>query len=215
MELSKDQIKSIEKYLTNKKVDYIDLKIEILDHMIADVEQLLQKGLTFSTAFARVKLKWNVHFRERSSFFLGMYYSIPKIVLKKAVSEFKPYWALYMVSYFLPFMFITKFKLAFSKEIISIVNPFVKILLFTSIIYLFFIMYKIIKYKVKTTYSFILRTQYLSVVFLIIPFFFNTFFEKDGRLNGVSLGLATAGISVTYICHHFYKKHLQEIQKLE
>ena len=72
MEITKEQIHQIETYLQKRKVDFIDIKIEILDHMISDIEGLLQKNYSFENAFKINTLKWEKHFTERSSFYFGM-----------------------------------------------------------------------------------------------------------------------------------------------
>ena len=89
MELTTQQIHQIETYLQKRKVDFIDLRVEILDHMISDIESLLQKNYSFENAFKITTLKWEKHFTERSSFYFGMLYSESKIVVNKAVKEFK------------------------------------------------------------------------------------------------------------------------------
>jgi hypothetical protein len=67
--------------------------------------------------------------------------------------------------------------------------------------------------KVKTTYRFILKTQYLGVIFLILPLLMGNSFTDKGNLNPAFTGFLFGGFAVTYICHHFYKKHLEAIKK--
>ena len=76
-------------------------------------------------------------------------------------------------------------------------------------------MVKVIKSKVKTTYRFILRTQYLGMIFLVIPLFIGNHFNDKGNLNAVFTGFLFGGFAVTYICHHFYKKHKEAIKKYQ
>ena len=40
MELSQEQQRQVEVYLQNKDFDFIDLKVEVLDHKISDIESL-------------------------------------------------------------------------------------------------------------------------------------------------------------------------------
>ena len=61
--------------------------------------------------------------------------------------------------------------------------------------------------KVKTTYRFILKTQYLAIIFLIIPLLSGSHFNDQGNLNAVFTGFLFAGLSVTYTCHYFLRKH--------
>jgi len=207
MELTKEQIQQIENYLTRKKVDYIDLKIEILDHMIIDVESRMKENHSFETAFYQTKYKWNTHFKSSSSFYFGILFSVPKIILNKATKEFRFFYLAYLVAYFLPLIILSQFEFTVTKT--DAFNFIHKIISFIVFIYMFYIIYNIWKSKVKTTYSFILKTQYLGVVFLM----FLTFI--GGGFSNIFISLSSAGIMAAYTCHHFYKKHFNEIRKNE
>ena len=61
MKLNKEQLQEIETYLTNKDVEYIDLHLEVLDHISSDIENLMEK-ISFEEAFEKVKNKWNKNF---------------------------------------------------------------------------------------------------------------------------------------------------------
>ena len=64
MELSKEQIQYIENRLENEGVKYWDIKIEMLDHIVTDVEHQLQKGENFNIAVQHsfVVLGWKENF---------------------------------------------------------------------------------------------------------------------------------------------------------
>ena len=51
MELTKEQIQQVERYLDKKNFDFIDLKVEVLDHMVSDIESFLVNNYTFENAF--------------------------------------------------------------------------------------------------------------------------------------------------------------------
>lgn len=69
MEITTEQIQQVETYLTKKNFDFIDLKVEVLDHMISDIESLLTKKYSFEDAFRITVLKWEKYFEETSSFY--------------------------------------------------------------------------------------------------------------------------------------------------
>lgn len=75
MEITKQQIDKVEKYLENRQFDYIDLKYEVLDHMISDIEKHLNNNISFENAFKITVLKWNKHFEETYSFILKTQYT--------------------------------------------------------------------------------------------------------------------------------------------
>jgi hypothetical protein len=213
MELTKEQIQEIENYIESNGVDFIDLKIELLDHIVSDVEHKINKGFSFESALELTKQKWSKHFKNSSSLYLGFQYSASKIVLKKAVKEFRPFYILYFASYFLPFILFEKIAMDFTNSMMSFVNTFFKITTLLALLYMVFIIYKVYASREKTTYRFILKTQYVGISFLIITQIVTDYFDKFGQINGVFVGFSCAGLATTYICHHFYKKHVLEISK--
>ena len=139
MELTIIQIQQIETYIINKGIDYIDLKVEILDHMVADVEDRMKENGSFETAFYQTKYKWNKHFRSSSSIYFGFHYSQPKIILKKAINEFRPFYFLYLLAYFIPLIIATQFEFTATKTVQFFFNTFYKVLSFASLIYMIFL----------------------------------------------------------------------------
>jgi len=212
MELTKTQIEKVEYYLYNKYFDAIDLKAEVLDHIISDIENRMQENWSFEDAFVMTTIRWEKHFRETSSLFLGFHYSESKILVKKAVKLFKPFYFLYLAAYFLPFIFLKLVPVIIAKGTVDFINGF---LLSSSLImlsYMFFIIVKTYLSQVKTTYRFILKTQYLGLILLIMGLAVGVFDQK-GLLNPVFTGFVFGGYAVVFICHHFYKKHIEAIEK--
>jgi hypothetical protein len=213
MELSKEQTQQIEEYLQKRKFNFIDLKDEILDHIISDIENLLNKNYSFEDAFSMVRIRWEKHFRETSSFYFGLQYSESKIVVKKAITIFKPFYFIYLAAYFLPIIFLKNFSIIFNENTLGFFNGFLNSITVLFLIYVVFIIIKVVKSKVKTTYSFILKTQYVGIIFLITPLLIGNHFNENRTLDTVFTGFLFGGFSVTYICHYFYKKHKQAIKK--
>jgi hypothetical protein len=213
MELSKEQIQRVENYLEKRRFDFIDLKVEVLDHMISDIESYLDKDYSFENSFKITILKWDKHFSDTSSFYFGLQYSESRIVVKKAIKIFKPFFFLYMAAYFSPIVIFTKFSIVFKESTSYFLNGFLNSITSIFIVYLIFIIVKVLKSKVKTTYRFILKTQYLGLFFLIVPLFMGNHFNDEGALIPFLIGFQCAGFAVTYICHYFYKKHKDAIKK--
>jgi hypothetical protein len=60
MELTKEQIQRIDKYLDVKGVKFIDFRIEIFDHIISQIEQKLEvENTDFETVFYQVTNELN------------------------------------------------------------------------------------------------------------------------------------------------------------
>jgi ABC-type antimicrobial peptide transport system permease subunit len=213
MELTAAQILQVENYLAKNKFEFIDLKVEVLDHMISDIESFTNENHSFENAFKMTVLKWNKHFRETSSFYFGIQYSESKIVVKKAKKMFKPFFFLYITAYILPVFVFMNFQVVFSKTKQEFLNQAFSFITLISLIYVLYIIINVLKSKIKTTYSFILKTQYMGAIFLVISLIKGDFFNNEGDIKGVFTGFLFAGFAVTYICHVFYKKHKKAIKK--
>ena len=211
MELSQEQQRQVEVYLQNKDFDFIDLKVEVLDHMISDIESLRTKKYSFESAFKITILKWEKYFKETSSFYFGFQYHESKIVVKKAIKIFKPFYFLYLAAYFLPVAFLKLVPIQVAEDTADFINAFLVSSAAILLAYLLMIVIKTKQSKVKTTYRFILKTQYLSVVLLVLGVFLGTVFNDEGEMNAVFTGFTSGGFAVVFICHYFFKKHEEAI----
>ncbi|MGJ8760165.1 MAG: hypothetical protein ACSHXA_06445 [Polaribacter sp.] len=213
MELTKKQLQRVEHYLNKKEFNYIDLKLEILDHMISDIESCINREHSFEEAFKITILKWDKHFDETASFYFGLMYHEPSILVKNASKIFKPFYFWYLTACFLPMLIFTNFKIVFP----NLLNQLLYAISVFCLIYLLFIIVKNIRSNIKTTYSYILKTQYYIIFNLIMFLSYSllklNYFNDEGNINGVFLGFHIAGFAVTYICHYFYKKHKETIKK--
>jgi hypothetical protein len=207
MELSKEQQRQVEVYLQNKDFDFIDLNAEVLDHMISDIESLRTKNYSFENAFKIIILKWEKYFKETSSFYFGFSYSESKIVVKKAVKMFKPFYFLYVAAYFLPVAFLKLVPIKVAEDTADFINGFLVSSASCLLAYLLIIVIKTKQSKVKTTYRFILKTQYLGVVLLVLGVFLGAVFNDEGEMNAVFTGFTSGGFAVVFICHYFFNKH--------
>jgi hypothetical protein len=213
METTKEQQRQVEVYLQNKDFDFIDLNLEVLDHMISDIESLLTNKVSFEDAFKIIVLKWEKYFKETSSFYFGFQYHESKIVVKKAIKMFKPFYFLYLVAYILPVAFLKLIPIKVAEDTASFINGFLASFASCLLAYLFIIVIKTKRSKVKTTYRFILKTQYLSVVLLVLGVFLGAVFNDEGEMNAVFTGFTSGGFAVVFICHYFFKKHEEAVKK--
>ena len=212
MEITKEQQLQVEVYLQCKDFDFIDLNVEVLDHIILDIESLLSKKYSFDNAFKITILKWEKHFKETSSFYFGLQYSESKIVVKKAIKIFKPFYFLYLVAFTLPFAFLKLVPIQVAENTANFINSFLFSFAASLLCYMIFIFVKTVRSKAKTTYRFILKTQYFGLVLLIMGATMGVF-KENGEMNPVFTGFICGGFAIFYICHHFYKKHFEAIKK--
>ncbi|WP_194768209.1 hypothetical protein [Tamlana sp. I1] len=159
MKLTTDEIKQIEKFLDVKGIVYVDLRIEILDHLILQIEdEMNNHGVDFEYAFVQVTKKWNSYFNNSSSLLFGLTFSAPKLVIDKAKKIYLKYFIIYMLTcFFLPFI---NDEVEISTFLTCVLVGI--ILLFSVISIIKF--NKIRKSSEKTVYSFIAKTQIWSVI---------------------------------------------------
>ncbi|WP_405610228.1 hypothetical protein [Polaribacter sp. Asnod1-A03] len=211
MELTKEQLQKVEHYLYVKHITYIDLRMEVLDHVVTEIEEIMRKeNVTFHNAFATTKQNWNPQLKETTSMFFGLGFCAPKIVIQKAK---KVYWKQYvflLASYFLPFLLLTHFKF-------KIENPteYSSFILFKGVVVLSFMafIYMLIfrNYKIETTYGFILKAQSLGAFTGLIVL--AMFFTRLRELNGINIGMFCSYVYMTISYFHFYEKHKEAIKK--
>ncbi|PQJ68903.1 hypothetical protein [Polaribacter butkevichii] len=212
MELNKEQLQRVEHYLNLKNITYIDVRLEVLDHIVSDIEtKMTEENLDFETVFYNVTNKWNTQLKETSSWLFGVGFSAPKIILEKAKKSFKKWFFLMPASYLLSYFLINKMDFLYSINIENSLNLVFQIVTVLTVVLFVFLL--ISKNKKRTTYSFILKTQGLNILLGAILLIDFDFFNRKGHLNPFQVGLLFSFILGTYIYYHFYKKHQEAIQK--
>jgi len=84
MTLDKTQIEAVESFIIKSDIDFVDIKFELLDHMVCDIEAIIEEEhISFEDAFNRTVDKWKPYFTESHSFWMGLAYIKPKIVIDK------------------------------------------------------------------------------------------------------------------------------------
>ncbi|MCL7762188.1 hypothetical protein MPF19_02085 [Polaribacter sp. Z014] len=214
MELTHEQLQLVENYLDKKDITYIDIRTEVFDHIVSDIETKIEiEKSDFKTTFHKVANKWNIHLKKESSWIFGVAYSLPKIALEKAKRSFKRYYFISVLSFIIPLFILTIIDLHFTENIKNELNLFLQTI--TVLTFIVFGLLFILKFKekTKTTYSFILKTQSWNFIFSFIILFDLDFFNKNGNLMDSQLAFLIAFIFSTFSYFHFYKKHKEAIKK--
>lgn len=225
MKLTNEQIQHIENYINKKGLNYIDLKDEVLDHIVLDIEhQLKKENITFNQAFEKVKAKWKKSFKADISFWLSTSNKAPMLLLSKSVKYYKSlYNKLFYLGYILLIAVLLILKNTYSFDINKHLNPFkteIKILfLLLSVLGLFLSFYGLKKIKnsnYKTSYSFLFKTQkWLPIVFCSLLFILTLYFNA---INIFSVVFFYGVLVLMAMNYAFYKKHFKEVnlyQKLK
>jgi hypothetical protein len=213
MEITKQQLQRVAHYLNVKDIIYIDLRMEVFDHIVSDIEaKMMAEKLDFETAFYKVTDTWNKHLIKESSFYFGLTYSLPKIVLDKAKKVYKKWFFLSVLVYLIPYILLDHLKITFSQNAIDDLNVFLQILTVCTLMVFFRLL--IIKYKEKnkTSFSFILKTLSWNFFIGFIVLFYLNFSAQDD-LQRLAISFLAAFIFMTYSYFHFYKKHLEAVKK--
>ncbi|QXP66124.1 hypothetical protein [Polaribacter sp. AHE13PA] len=211
MELTTQQLQRVEHYLDKKNITYIDVRFEVLDHIVSDIEtKMTKENLDFETVFYNVTEKWNPQLKETTSMFFGLGFSAPKLVIQKAKKVYWKQYVLLFTSYFLPFILLTHFNFKIQNP--TEFNFFIilkGILIVSFVSFMFLLLTK--NNKIKTTYGFILKSQGLGAVTGLIVLLM--FFTRLKVLNGISVGMFCSFIFMTFSYFLFYKKHKEAIKK--
>lgn len=216
MKLNKDQIQIIDNYLIRKQVKYADLKLEILDHMISDIESEMETNkISFDEAFDKTIIKWKSSFLETSSLWLGAAYVRPKIIISKLTNTLKPLIFKVLMSTVLITVFLYVLDNGFLKMNLNDYKEslLIAIYVFAAFNTLILSYWAIIMYmsKVKTSFSFLYYRQ--VVVFCFYPFMItDTFLLKEGSINFISLGFIILSVFISLMGRELFKAHFKTLK---
>lgn len=213
MKLTKEQIRQVEAYLTNKDVEYIDLHLEVLDHISSDIENIMtENNISFNDALDEIRIKWNKTFTYKWTFWLGVSNGGSKLFIDHCLKIYKPLW-------FKSILGIIAFIGVF-YGIVELLNIdlnthfyFFKILfLFVASVFPILLIYwrnQLKKAKMDSTYSYLYSKQIFPNIFIVFLFIvqimnINTF------SNFTFVYLATL-FSLILMGYSFYKNHLKAI----
>jgi len=215
MELTKQQIQRIENRLIKNGVKYWDIRIEMLDHVVSDVEQRMQLGEKFEDAIQNsfISLGWKGSF---NSLIQRRQKQYTKFYNKEIKQGFKSFFT--SLRSLVVYLFLMVLIYLFLDD-----KTFVKII-FTTVIAFFILVvgFGLFHYKkvfksasLLTSFTFLslslsllncflffpklffnsetLSTTYLSIVFLVLyPMFYvgyQTFFKKYKKINNTYVKL--------------------------
>jgi hypothetical protein len=90
MKLTTQQITQIEETLVLNGIQYEDIKLELTDHIASEIEEKVSMGaVSFEIAIDEAFQNWRYQMKPSSSFWVGLIYSSPKIVMDRWESTTK------------------------------------------------------------------------------------------------------------------------------
>lgn len=216
IKLSKEQLQKIKDYLNNNNVEYIDLHLEVLDHISTDIELLMEK-VSFEEAFKQVKLKWNKNFRKTSSLWLGVINERPEIIMNKCIKIYKPLFIKFiaLIIVFAGLSYIVnhyiEYSLAEYEKTLSIVIA-VALLFYTGVILFWY--FKMKFGKMKTTFSYLYRIQILPSLFSVVlfnPFLNDSYITKENTFNVLMATMYFIFFLTAIGANYLFKKHKKSV----
>ena len=206
MKLTKEQITIISDYIDYCGIKEIDIKLELVDHIATQIEEVIvMDDVSFEQALRNVMGNWYPLFTKEKSFHIGLFYTFPKIVMKKIEARVKKTYIYLAISFILWTLLTFVLKLEFSiNEIISSVVNFVSILIGIAVVSILIH----INFKPKpTTYRFLVNQSSPILLFLLFIYAF------DAEMNSLKIYfLAMVFVQFVFMCINF-KNHIKCIKK--
>ncbi len=219
MELTKDQITEIERYLNSKGITYIDIHYEILDHIVTGISNEVNNNTcSFDEALLKVKQKWESSFEKKSSWWLGLATYKPAVLIDKTVHIYKPLYRKYILLMLLLTAITTIILYNFTTTLSSFRNLIengisIGLLLYTAQMLFWAISLK--RTKVKSSFSFLFYRQilpYLLFAILFNPFVSNLYFNSKNEFSFGSLVILYTFILSAIGGRYLYKKHIETLK---
>lgn len=168
MKLTIEQINQIDTFLERNDVKYLDIKLELLDHIASQIEALIsEQNSSFEEAFTIITTHWKPRFRSSTSFLIGLFYSFPQIVLDRLLARMKKYHL--FIFCFSVFIYIPMFyyKVHFHSFLVPF-NQLIDIITIVSSVVICFIGIRINIHTKPTSYRFLVNQ---SAPIIILSFF--------------------------------------------
>jgi len=215
MKLTGEQIEKVENYLTNKDVEYIDLHLEVLDHISSDIETTMDENqLDFNEAFEEVKLKWNKTFSYKWTYWLGISNGGSKLFIDNCLKIYKPLFfksmlfIILIVGCFYGSIQVFNIDLLYYKQFINTLYVVFSMLYVGFNLFWYF---QIKKTTIKSTFSYLFNKQIFPNIYLVLFLFVSDSFNSQEEFKYSKFLMFSSLISILVIGNYFYKSHLKAI----
>jgi hypothetical protein len=206
MKLTNEQIDLIDRYLEQRNLMFLDVKVELMDHLSCEIEQEMTDNDTpFESAASIVFERWEAELQTKKSWLIGLENSFPKLVVSKLFKKVLFHYGFVTLTVLIVgVILITGDLFLISDSVFSVYE--ILIIAFT-IVYLW-MKRKMNQSKIKTTYSF----QYDYFYFPVFLAFIYLLIIDSVAIKTLLLLLFT--INLPFACY-FYFKHFQTLKKFK
>jgi hypothetical protein len=220
MALTNNQLREIDAFLKIKRVYHVDIKHELKDHLVSEVEAKITKSnFCFESAFAKTQKEWEEELKLTSSLWIGSSVYLPKIIITKLITTQKQIVLKHLelgilFSGFLWYIINNRDIIGIDDSVLGFILGVCLGIYFSNIIYY----YRIRKSLLRTTYGTLLKIN--SSAFLIIGL--NLLGTYPASLTSGDLffkillftNLLLLSLS-TLMNNKLYKKHISELKKIK
>lgn len=205
MKLTNEQIELINRYLEQRNLNFLDLKVEIADHISCEIEsEITTNNTSFEESCKIVFERWEPELRSSKKWLLGLENSFPKIVVKSLFNKVLFHYSFVVITVLLVgILLVFKGEIHFNDRMLSI---FKSAVVFFGIVY-FLLRRNMNRTKVLTTYSFQFEYFYFPVLLVFVYLFVI-------KAEFMYLFLLVFFVVNLPFAFYFYVKHFQTLKKL-
>lgn len=207
MKLTIEQIDKIDVILDKLGLDFLDIKLEVKDHIACQVEENMSSGeISFDASLIDVLKCWESKLILRESWLISNKKSFPKIVIQKLFKRFLIYNATLLFFTILSFYFFFSNRKSIDSTIFFSKYSSILYSCFFAIYIAFWI--KMYFQKIKTSYFYQFKQNFsllfllqfylvfigpsmnylaFSILIILTPFLFHTFYKHQQFINKYKL----------------------------
>ena len=207
MKLTAEQIDKIDVIFDKLGLDFLDIKLEVKDHIACQVEENMRSGeVTFDVSLTEVLKCWESKLVLRESWLISKKKSFPKIVIQRLFNRFLIYNITLVLFMILSYYFFQNYRQSINDSVFFL--KYSKIL-YSSFFGVFSIFWLIMYFqKTKTSYFY----QFKQNFYLVFLFQFYIAFLGSFVMN--YMGLSLVLILTPFLFYTFYK-HQQFVKKYQ
>jgi hypothetical protein len=170
MQLTVEQISTINETLVLNGLVYDDVKMELLDHIASEIEQAMDdKKLQFEDALQTAFSNWEGQLHTSTSFWISGGKSVPKIIIQKSLQMIK---RIFLMTFGCGIVIAALVTLLFKsnpqQEVVLILNIILQAAGVLGILIVIYFKYRLWQSKQKSTYSFLFnRNGIIQIINLI------------------------------------------------
>lgn len=204
MQLNREQIDLIERYLEQRELNFFDLKLELIDHISCEIENEMQDQKNSFEVSSRLVLdNWEPELKASNNWLLSFENKLPKFVVKNLFKKVLFHYVFVVVTAFITgFLFMKEYQIIDNE---SVLKWFKYMMVVFGVVY-FLLKRKINQSKIKTTFSF--QFDYFYFPLLLIFIYLLVF--KSMAVHMSLLLFFTFNMPFAF---YFYFKHFQIIKR--